>query len=110
MKFCLIRRSIKHTYQKLTRGFSDKDLWHLDHTIAVFVLPRLKVYKEINGAYPGYPPMETPEKWGTAMDEMIFAMQLVADEWTDRECTREDWKRCHKGIKLFGKWFRYLWY
>jgi hypothetical protein len=41
----MICRWIKWAYQKRTRGFSDRDLWSLDFTIALFVLPRLKAFR-----------------------------------------------------------------
>ncbi|MFW6046541.1 MAG: hypothetical protein ACOCP4_01980 [Candidatus Woesearchaeota archaeon] len=48
----LIKRSVKHFFQKLKYGYSDRETWSLDMTIAKFVLPRLKRYKEID---PGNP-------------------------------------------------------
>jgi hypothetical protein len=107
----LFTRSIKRAYQKLTRGFSDADLWSLDYTIAKFVLPRLKAFREMNGAYPGTEPMGTDEKWDAALDEMIWAMQFVVDDFKcDAEINSENYDRCQKGLELFGRWFCSLWY
>jgi len=33
-------REIKWIWQRMSRGFSDKDLWSLDYTIGDFILPR----------------------------------------------------------------------
>ena len=41
-----IHRKIYYFYQKRIRGFSDRDLWSLDHTFAKFIIPRLKKFKE----------------------------------------------------------------
>lgn len=38
-------RWFKWWYQKLSRGFSDRELWSLDCTITDFVLPRLKAFR-----------------------------------------------------------------
>lgn len=42
--------------QRLTRGFDDTEMWSLDCTIAAFIAPRLKVFKEQaerTGDHPG---------------------------------------------------------
>lgn len=36
-------RSIKHLYQRLTRGFDDPDTWSLDVTMFEWLEPRLEV-------------------------------------------------------------------
>lgn len=59
------------------------DLWNLDITIANFVLPRLKKFKEENDGYPEREEMDTPEKWNEALDKMILAFEYVVswDDW-----------------------------
>ena len=37
---------LKNKYQKITRGFTDEEIWNLDNTIAKWLLPRLKYLKE----------------------------------------------------------------
>jgi len=49
----------KHFLQRIIRGWSDADLWNLDHRMAKFIYPRLKAYAEhykngtFHGSYPG---------------------------------------------------------
>ena len=106
----LIKRSLRHLWQRIRWGFDDSDLWSLDTTIAKFVLPRLKRFRDVSGGYPGCDGMATEEDWNVAMDEMIFAMQVVIDDGNCDLRTHEDWARCKRGLKLFGKWFRQLWW
>ena len=70
-----IKRWIKHFYQRRTRGWDDSDTWSLDHTIAKFVLPRLKLFRKIDF---GYPAGLTSEEWNWILDEMIWAMEFNA--------------------------------
>jgi len=35
------------------RGFDSTELWNLDYTIALFILPRLKVFREAEAGHPG---------------------------------------------------------
>ncbi len=95
--------------QRKKRGFDDRELWNLDHTIAKFTLPRLKRFKEVCG---GYPADLTPEQWPKILDDMIYAMQTIADEWEVESATlsKIDYDRVNKGLNLFAKYFRHLWW
>jgi hypothetical protein len=106
-----IKRPIKLAYQKVTRGFSDKDTWSLDHTIAKFVLPRLERFKEVNMCHPAN---LTEEEWDDILDEMIFAMHNIVHQWDDDDLDVEAVKaiidRVHVGLDYFGEYFRDLWW
>jgi len=128
---------LKRAYQRCTRGWSDRDLWSLDYTIAKFALPRLIELKKVKHGTPTSMFEKLPEgeyeytseqydeaikKWEGIMDEMIFAMDYIANsrEWdyypNKRHPEKEDYKdlreveeRVHKGLILFGTHFRSLW-
>jgi hypothetical protein len=128
---------IKRAYQRCTRGWSDRDLWSLDYTIAKFALPRLKELKKIKHGTPTlfFPPDKysyTDEEydvakaeWDKVLDEIIFAMDYIANcrEWDyypkktwPEKPAAEDYtelheveKRVQEGLILFGKHFRALW-
>ncbi len=103
--------------QRKERGFDDRELWSLDHTIAKFVLPRLVAFKEGRFGYPGH---LNEEKWDKILDQMIYAMQVVNDEWSGKEIVeiayssatklKKHFRDVDKGIKLFGEYFRHLWW
>jgi len=107
-----LRDSRRHIWyrQKKKRGYDDRDLWSLDTTIAKFVLPRLISFKE---GVCGYPGNLTMEEWNKILDQMIYSMQGLSDEW-EGKCPegdiRKHEKRINKGIALFGKYFRCLWW
>lgn len=104
----LIKRSVKHWWQRRTRGWDDSATWNLNHHVAKFTLPRLKRWKELGAC--GYPHKLTPEIWDAYIDEMIYALESdisdcdMTDDWDTI-----DWKRVTRGHKLFGKYFRDLW-
>lgn len=100
--------------QRKERGFDDRELWSLDHTIAKFVLPRLIAFKEVRFGYPGN---LDKEKWDKILDQIIYAMRAVNDEWSEKEIVhssatklKKHFRDVDKGIKLFGEYFRYLWW
>jgi hypothetical protein len=41
-----ILKPIKHLWQRITRGFSDDDLWQLDYVFAKFILKRLEAFSQ----------------------------------------------------------------
>lgn len=103
--FKRLKRKIKFLYQKITRGFNDEEIWNLDTTIANFVIPRLKAYKESCGLI-SLPPDLTSEEWTNIIDDIIYGLEasVTEDEVEDR-----DWVRVNNGLELFGIYFRDLW-
>lgn len=101
-------RFLKHSYQKLTRGFSDEDIWNLDVTIAKFILPRLKEYKDTIWSTSG--------NYDTASDayykevtEIIEGLSIMVtdDYYTPNAETN---KKINNALNLLMKNFRGLWY
>lgn len=110
----LFLRRFKFLRQRLARGFSDRELWNLDHTMAKFILPRLKAFKNYRGTYP---PDLTPEEWNEKLDEMIWAFDAILHEEEtmpvidggEKVKIMAYLKRRDKGLKLFGKYLMDLW-
>ena len=98
--------------QRKDRGFDDRELWNLDHTIAQFILPRLKAFKLYAD---GYPVGLTEKKWNYILKEMIWSFELFAagEEFPPCKYTEEQkilWrKRKQRGINLFAKYLTHLW-
>lgn len=117
---------------------SPKETWSLDVTLAKYIIPRLKKFKELENGYPGRGEMDTPEKWDEALDKMIQAFEYVIDldeywlddpryDYTDimfgknkefyekiKENKRsEDVRRLaaiNEGLQLFAKYYMNLWW
>lgn len=105
-----IWRCFIFTYQKLTRGFSDRVTWNLDKDISKFILPRLKRFKELNN---GFPVGLTTEQWDEYLDKMILAFEINMRYHkydVSQEPSKEDWKKFDEGIELFGRYFKDLWW
>lgn len=108
--FQKLKRKIIYWYQRRTRGFDNRELWSLDYTIASFVLPRLKVFRNYTHGYPSR--FENMEQWQKTIDEMIFAMEFTIKEGEGKfnsETYQEEYKRYRRGMKLFCKYFHGLW-
>lgn len=62
------------------------ECWNLYHSIAEFILPRLKKFRKETICYPGRKGAETFEKWEEILDKMILAFQYIKNEnswWVD---------------------------
>jgi hypothetical protein len=96
--------------QRLERGFDDTETWNLDYTIASFILPRLKRFKQVANCYPGN---MTLEEWEDILDKMIDAFEFKVKE-DDESWTLEEEKavsdRVQEGLDLFAKYYFCLWW
>jgi hypothetical protein len=100
---------IKQKWQKLTRGYSDEELWNLDSTICEWLLPRLKAFKERTNGYP--PTLNSPKEWDTILEKIILALELHNSDLPDSpEQARIEGEQIKEGFELFGKYFCNLWW
>lgn len=92
----------KYELQRYERGFDDTEIYDLDDTIIKFLVPRLKVFREIHGNFS--PKDLTITQWNNILDEMIdgFEDYLHSDELTSEKYI--------KALDLFKEYFEDLWF
>lgn len=62
--------------EKKETGMSRDETWNLKTNIAVFLVPRLKLFKEQQMTIGGHPGcFENKEEWQAVLDKMIFAFE-----------------------------------
>jgi len=93
--------------QRKKRGFDDSETWSLRDTIADFVLPRLKLFKEITNGYPGD---LDKDNWNKILDKMIRTFEIVQEDGKNGVYDKKVWKEYNIGIRLFCKYFLKLWW
>ena len=99
------KRLDEYKSQRLERGFDNTELWNLDLTLARFLIPRLKVFKEMTISYPAE--CESMDDWYEIIDKIIYSMEMIVkndilvDKWANQ--------RIQDGCDLLGKYFRNLW-
>ena len=101
------KREPEFKQQRIERGFDDSETWSLDFTIAKFVLPRLKRFKEVNN---GYPEELGEEGWDKVIDEMIETFELMIKDREGDILENKEYEKIQHGLKLFGHWFQALWW
>jgi hypothetical protein len=96
----LLKRRLQLWKQKLTRGFSDDELWSLDITVAKFMLPRLKRLIKID-------PFSRPEAI-EAFKEIAWMLEKTIEcDFLAEDCDRI---RFEKATLLLAKNLHRMWY
>ena len=88
-----------------------EELTNLDKTLARYILPRVKRFREINKqSYPA--DLKDMKQWNKILDSIIWAFdyslneeKIIQDE-KEREKNQRKYK---KGMKLFSEYFEDLW-
>jgi len=99
------KRYQEYQEHKDKHGFSLDELWNLDISIALFVLPRLAKFKE---KVHGHPAKITEQEWNRILDKMIWSFTQIVNEEID-DMTEDDAAKLTEGLVLFGKYFLKLW-
>ena len=93
------RRYIRFFWDHFMTGMSQRDTWSLGVPFAEYILPRLKLFKTTT--------FRDDKEWDAILDKMMFAFQKVI-ECDGGPSEFED--EINEGLKLFGKYYRGLWW
>lgn len=99
------------------------DLYSLDVTLAKIIAATLLEFKECVGVPKPVEQEDVPDKyknmedkktklmaWRWVLDEMIYAFTFIADRYESDGLKEVNNDRVKNGLRLFGKYFRCLWY
>jgi hypothetical protein len=100
----------KYKKQRDERGFDDTETWHLDKTLALFLLPRLKRFIQLNN---GFPSGETEESFNEKLDFILKSFQEYyngENEEVSLELEKERVSNLKKAAAILGEiWFDLWW-
>ena len=93
--------------QRFEQGFDDTETWHLDCTFALFMIPRLKRFLEVNN---GIPNGETQESYDEKINFIIKAFENYYA--SDKYYNAEDHEREQlvKDVKVAIEHLSKLWF
>ncbi len=74
-------RHFKWWCQRRSRGFDDRELWNLDNSLATWLLPRLKAFRDTQCTAIPADKFKTLAEYHRAMDDCIFMLEKHKDSW-----------------------------
>lgn len=98
-------RPIRLFFQRQQKGWDDSETWALDHTIAKFVMPRLKRFRDISIAVP-YGLEE--DEWNDILNQMITGFEIAADDTRWFNITDQEYKIWRNGFEKFCEYYEDL--
>ena len=100
----------KYKKQRDERGFDDTETWHLDKTLALFLIPRLERFIQLNN---GFPSGETEESFNEKLNFILKSFQQYyygENEEVSLELEKERVSNLKKAAAILGEiWFDLWW-
>jgi hypothetical protein len=99
------KNRIKWRFQRIVRGFDDREIHNLDLTLLEFIQPRLALFTEwqVNHGF-DYPSDLRPEEWL----EVLQKMDKAFTSWTEEDGPSEMTASDREGLDLFGRYINHL--
>ena len=96
--------------QRDENGFDDTETWHLDKTLALFLIPRLERFIQVNNGYPGG---ETEESFNEKLNFVLKSFKEYYNGENDEvslELEKERLINANKAVAILGEiWFDLWW-
>ena len=100
----------KYRQQRDSQGFDDTETWHLDRTLALFLIPRLERFIQVNN---GFPTSETEESYDEKLNFILNSFKEYyynENEEVSLEIEKERLSNAKKAAVLLGElWFDLWW-
>lgn len=110
-KLKAIYRGIKHSYQRVVRGYSDSDSWDISRWF-LGIAP--KIIRQLAQETNGYPSGFSYGEWKALLVYMsyLFAHSDPDEPISERrvECQQEADANLKEAFELFEKYFRHMWW
>ncbi len=98
----------KYRQQRFLNGFDDTETWHMDRTMALFIIPRLKRFMEVNN---GIPLGETEESYDEKLRFIIQAFEnYYATDQYYNSLDIEERKKLTDDVRLAVEYLSKLWF
>ena len=73
-------RQFKWAYQRITRGYSDPDIWDFDTYLANLMSGDIEHLANITISYPGQGEWDTPEKWDVYLRTIVKKLRYYNND------------------------------
>ena len=91
-------------------GILPDEIWCLDTSICLFILPRLKLYREKSEKNVFHPAaFRSSQEWLDILDKMIFSFEEHLNCNAENNHDKKYQDQVLEGLLLFAKYFGMLW-
>lgn len=109
------RRRFKWIRQFKEKGWTDRDIWNIDTTLAKIIINFLKRYKEVNIGSPNITDRASYEDnitaWNKILDKIIHAFEIIlSDDYCILHYNSKEYMDMKEGLELFAKYYNNLWW
>ena len=110
---------IKDKLHNFRKGFHMCELWSLETSLAIWIIPRLIKFKEVNMCVPTSVVKQCNNNvdkgyimWNKILDDIIYAFKILSNDKIDLDYKefKKEKIAVNKGIKLFAKYHKDLWW
>lgn len=92
--FAHLWQNIKCSWQRITKGYCDRDLWNFDKWILETFAEMFDEFARESEGYPGIEPFETPEKWESWLKDIAVRLKRLQTDWAEEFNEYEDdWRK-----------------
>ena len=104
-------RFLRYLKYRILHGFWPSECWNLDHEIAEWLLPRLKLFRQAAIGYPAFLHDHecTEAEWHAILDKIIVGLEIKLTEWDEVVFTTEQSEKVAIAFDLLGKHAQDLW-
>ena len=105
-----LRRCIRYWIYWFKYGFFPCDCWNLDHELAVWLVPRLKLFRKNSNGCPAFLHNGKPatmEDWDRILGEMIEGFELKIKEWSEYDPVMS--RKIELAFRHLGHYGQNLW-
>jgi hypothetical protein len=95
-----------HRWQRMRRGWSDRDAWNLDAHLARVIADGVAHLREVNF---GHPTGTTFEEWQGILKQIAEGFRVWADHCYG-ELTADEKEAYVEAKRLFAVWHAHLWW
>lgn len=89
-------------------NIKESELWNLNYSLASYICPRLKMFKQRQIGYPNN--FKDVKEWEAALDKMILAFETMIKQINTNQRTEDENKLILEGLILFSENLQNLWY
>jgi len=109
-------RRLQWNWQRMRRGWSDRDTWNLDAYLARVISASVTHLRDHGHGYPGEEQGASEQQWHDILTQIAGPLARHTDRLIDSETPAQQHERQHRelreqqdALRLLATWFHHMW-